>query len=444
MIDLTPTAAGKMSAARARVLDMAPYFADIVHGFTFVGMDEISTMLCTPKMVLGYGTKWAQRADILALAADIVHAVYHIASHHFERGEKVENPNLFNVAADLTINPMLAKAGWKLLNGVFPDDYGLPDGMTAEWYYAELLKQQKHGKQPKKGKGSGSGEQGSGGGQGEPGDSDPQTSGAAGKPEKPHVCKGRCGSAGGDRSQKEIEDKLNSIPDTGRTPAEIRAIEKNTATAIKAHAEQHGRGSVPGFLLDQAEAFTETSKIRWQDELSCVLRDATGQVQAGASDFSMRRPSKRSIMTGLVRPGMIEQLPEIAIVRDTSGSMGSKQLTDAVKEAYFILQLLGIDEVWYVDADTQIQGRWKRVNSAFFKSLTEAKGRGGTDFRPAIDSAMKLHPRPDMIVYLTDADGTAADFPPPGAAVVWAVIPSYFNKAPAPWGKTIIIADKEG
>ncbi len=470
----------KMAVARAAAIHKAPYFASVIYGFVFTPLEGIGTMLCTPRLILGYDPAWAAAAPVEVLAADIAHEVHHYIRKHFERAVSIDDPALFNIAGDLAINPQLIAEGWKLAaEAIFPKNFGLPDGLTTEEYY-QLLRQQKQkgggGKDEEEKPGQG-GAQGQG--QGEPNSSQapPQNPGS-GKPspgqeqgQQPNqgqgqqpgsgkqsdqgppgsgggqqgqgkgVCQGHCGGLGGTSEHKSLEKQLDGTADLGRTTAEIKTIEVRLANDIKKHIEQHGRGSVPAGLQDWASAIEEESHIRWQDELAHVLRDTTGRVQAGGDDFSLRRPSRRSLLRGFLRPGMIENLPEVAIIRDTSGSMGQKQLTDACKESYAIMQALGIDEVWFADADTQIATPWKRVGPQFFVELKEAHGRGGTDFRSGIETARRLNPRPDLIVYVTDGDGTTTKMPPPDVAVVWAIVPSYYNKAPAKWGHCVIISD---
>ena len=220
----------------------------------------------------------------------------------------------------------------------------------------------------------------------------------------------------------------------------MKVIEKKVIAAVKAHAASNGRGSIPASLRELLDAIDEPSWVRWEDELGQVLRDTTGRLQAGGQDFSLARPAKRAMMRGVVRAGMIEQLPEVAIIRDSSGSMGAPQLVAACREAYAILQALGIDEVWFTDADTAVT-EWKRVGPDFFRTLTEVTGRGGTDFVGPIASARRLHPQPDLLVYVTDGDGSAPKEAPLDLAVVWCVVPSYWNRAPAKWGHTVMISD---
>ena len=469
-----------MASARAFAIHKAPYFASVIYGFVFVALEGIRTMLCTPKMVLGYDPEWAVRATVEELAADIVHEVNHFVRKHFERAVGIDDPELFNMAGDFAINPDMKTAGWQLAaDAIFPEHLKLPPNLSTEEYY-QLLKQMKQnggGKMPepkpgdkpgerqqpqpqqgqgqqgqgqKPGQGQGQqgqkpsqGQGGQGQGQGEGEGSEGSGGGEGGEQPKPvkGICQGHCGGLGGDALDKVLEQQLDGTPDLGRSPGEMAGIEKRVANDIKQHIEQHGRGSVPGSLHDWANNFDDEPHVRWEDELAHVIRDTTGRMQAGGDDFSLRRPSKRSFLRGFLRPGMVENLPEVAIIRDSSGSMGPKQLTDAARESYGIMQSLGIEEVWFADADTEIAVPWKRVGPQFFRELKDAHGRGGTDFRQGIESAMQLNPRPDLIVYVTDGDGTTTKMPPPNVAVVWAIVPSHFNKAPAKWGHCVLITD---
>jgi hypothetical protein len=430
----------KMASARAYVLQKAPYFSSAVYALVPKPMPGIKTMLVTKQLVMGYDPAWAERATVEELGADIAHEVNHFLRHHFERAGKCD-PSLWNIAGDLAINPNLRNAGWQLAkDAIFPESFNLPEGKSAEEYYqllrnAQLQQPQlqdapKQGEKPQPPQPEGGPEEQDGGGQ-------PMS------PPPPAVPKpgtGRCGSIGG-HSDPEIEKALEKEEGLGRDPAEMQGIAQRTLHDVKEHAAKHGRGSVPGDLLEHLKAFEEVSKVHWKDLLAHIIRDATGRFQAGGDDFSLRRPSKRSCTRGFLRPGLIEHLPEVAIVRDTSGSMGQKQLADATREAYAIMQALSIEEVWFADADTALAMPWRRVGGQFFKTLTEAKGRGGTDFQPAIDSALTLQPRPNVIVYVTDGDGSVAEFPPPDVEVVWVIVPSYYKKPPATWGKTVFVED---
>jgi predicted metal-dependent peptidase len=447
----TDTVEDRLCYARAAAVFKAPYFASVIHGFVYVPMEGIRTMLCTPKMVLGYDPEWVKEATIGELAADIAHEVNHFMRKHFLRAGGVEDPKLFNIAGDLAINPDLRNAGWEIADkkskrpAIFPKDFELEEGLSTEEYYAKLLQMKAEGKLKSPSGDPSGGGQGEGdpqSGEGKPSEKDGQGQGQGqGQKPGPGICAGHCGGIAGGTDDPRMGEALDTKE--GRSEVEVQSIAKRTAAAIKAHIEAKGRGSLPANLAEFAKGLIEEPHVRWQSELAHVIRHASGRIQAGGEDFSMSRPSKRSIMRGITRPGMIEHQPEVAIVRDSSGSMNINQLNACIREAYHIMQALGVDEVWFTDADADVAVPWKRVGAAFFLNLTEVHGRGGTSFIPAIESAQKLFPPPDLLIYCTDGDGSAPKRAPPNMAVVWAIILGGYarGRAPARWGHTVVVSE---
>jgi predicted metal-dependent peptidase len=478
----TLTSDDKLQLARAEVLFKRPYYSHVVHNFTFVAVDFTETMCCTPGLILGYNESYVEMQEVPILAADIAHEVNHFLRNHFPRsiGIPVEEQELFNIAADLAENPDLIAEGWDLsTDALLPAMYGLEEGSTMEEYLEELRKMQSKGGQGalmpkdsprKKGPSGGTkpqqkkqqptpqqqqqGQQGQGSKQEQGQGRQPPQSTKAGESDSPGetpgsagVTRGCCGGIAGNpggpsRAAKERE--LDATPGMGRSEPEQKVIAMQTFADIQKHIEAHGRGSVPGSMQELLKGQLEEPVVPWEQEMQYVILDSTGRIQSGGQDYSMRRPSKRSIMRGIIRPSLVEFLPEAAFVIDSSGSMGQKELVVALREAYGVARSLGLDEVWYTEADTRIAIPWKRVGPEFFHSEIKIHGRGGTDFRQPIESALLLNPRPDILFYFTDGDGSVAAMPPPDLTVIWAIVPSYYNKAPARWGRTIIIsADPE-
>ena len=424
---MSVTAEAKISLARTIVRHKGPYYSKSMLSLVFMPMNDIGTMCLTSNLILGYSPEWSLMATPPVLAADVVHEINHFLRRHFERrGDR--DPRLVNVAGDLAINPDLIAAGWELADekterpAILPKHYGFPDGLSMEAYYALLAQseqaQHKSNKALKE-------------------LLEKIRDGAGG------TGHGDCGGIAHGVAISAAERELEALPGVGRSKAEIRSVEILADKQIKDYIAQKGRGSVPAALIRDVENRKEISRIRWQDVLARVIRTATGQLMMGDMDPSYIRPSRRSFAMGTVlRPSYVTRLPEIAIVRDTSGSMGEEQLTACVRESYSIVKSVGIDDIWYTDADAAVAMPWKRVNKEFFNTLSTASGGGGTNFGPAIKDAQRLHPRPDLLIYCTDGDGDAGD-PPRGMAVVFAIVPSYYNKAPCSWATTVIVEDPE-
>jgi len=421
----TNEAEAKISLARTIVRSKGPYYSKAMASLVFMPVQGIKTMCVTTNLILGYDPEWALMAPATVLAADVVHEINHFIRRHLYRIPGGD-PHLKNIAGDLSINPDLLIGGWDLADktsprpAILPKDFKFPDGLSQEEYYALLLKEQQK-KNPKLQEMLDALRGGQGG-----------------------VGSGACGGIAQGAGLSAAEKALEAIPGVGRSKAEIKNVEVIAAKQIKDYVAQKGRGSVPEKLIRDAELSKEISRIRWQDILSRVIRTATGQITLGGEiEPSYIRLSRRmQPEMGIIRPSYITQMPEIAIVRDTSGSMGQKQLQDCVRESYAIVKSLGIDEVWFTDADAAVAMPWQRVRKEFFEKLTTSRGGGGTDFAPAIKDALKLKPKPDLLIYCTDGDGDAGDAPR-GMGVVFAVVPSHYNKAPCEWATTVFIEDPE-
>jgi len=49
-----------------------------------------------------------------------------------------------------------------------------------------------------------------------------------------------------------------------------------------------------------------------------------------------------------------------------------------------------------------------------------------------------------VLIYFTDGDGFAPEEEPRGLSVIWCVVPSYYRRPPADWGKVIYVDSDEG
>lgn len=406
-----------MALARQLVLKSGPYYAKALYSFTFVPVpQEGSTMFLTPGLVLGYDPTWAEHASDDELAADLVHELHHLLSGHGERIAALADPRLGNLAGDLAINPPIRDAGWSLAKdgpyaAVFPEQLGLPHGKTLEEYYLLLQAQGRGGRPP------------------------------AASPGPPRVGQGQCGGIAGHPRDPAQEQALDQV--FGRGALETKLIVQQVERDVREHARTHGVGTLPGQLHHLLDVPKGPPKVPWQRVLARHLRAAAGQLQHGGDEPSRLRPARRSFTLGLVRPGFVDHVPELAVVLDTSASMSTRQLQDSLRESMGLVRRLGVSELWFCEADAAVSLTWRRVRSSFFHKVP-IHGRGGTDFRPALASAQKLRPFPPLLLYFTDGEGTAPEHPPAGRQeVIWALVKhpsaSYAPPVPAPWGRAVFI-----
>lgn len=181
-------------------------------------------------------------------------------------------------------------------------------------------------------------------------------------------------------------------------PVEAEALRRQTAQAMRAH--QRARGRLPAGWQRWAQELLEPT-VDWRRALSGAVREAAAWA-GGAVDYTYRRPSRRTPALGgrVVLPSLRRPLPRVAIVIDTSGSMGEDELAAALGEVTGVLREVGVRgnrvAVLACDADVHTVARVTSV-----EQVTLAGG-GGTDMRVGIKAALAAADRPNIVVVLTD------------------------------------------
>lgn len=446
-----------------------PYLSDTLYGLVPepVFSEPKLTMGVTPKFVLYYNPMWMLNDPDIArpnghvfLGTDIYHECNHIL-RNLERIEamltiamqkglsKKEAGELVNIAADIPINDDIDDvtnsttvpndSKLRLQHWAYRSEtFGFPKGKTMEQYLALLLKNPQQSLQMASGGGDEEGDcdeqSGEGAADGDSDGSDEDGSKGGGKPH--HGCGGIAGDSAFGELERELDEKF------GRNEADQEYIRKSTYDRIAEHQAQKGVGSTPGFHLEDITFEKAPSKVNWKRELDHVVRRATGRITAGGADYSMRRPSRRSMLLGVLRPGLVGRHPVVAFIRDTSASMSDEDLNAANNEAVSVMQRLGLDYVWFLDADVEAYGKPERVRVRQIPNLPVV-GRGGTNFIKPLQVIHKLRPRPDVCIYLTDGFGPAPAREPVGMKVVWCLVPATNGCIPAPWGHVVICSEDQ-
>lgn len=313
---------------------------------------------------------------------------------------------------DLEINDDLDAAKWpfpKTHPGVRPTDYGWKDGGLAEEYFEKLIALPRD-KQPTA----------HGGIKGMTGGHNPKQA-AAGQ--------GSCGSASGVPSPAEA---MMDLPKPERDEAELEDTRAGMAMAIEEYAAKNP-GKVPAGLVLDARRMRKKSAVDWKAQIRSVVRTAISAWQQGEGVANWARFSRRSI-GDVPRPTYRQPLPLVAVVRDTSGSMGGL-LDRMYPEIEAVLQAARA-EIILLDVDCQAYDV-RRVRSIAEAERYKMQGGGGTSFVPAFDKLLSepKAKRPGVIIYITDGYGDAPASQPPGVKVVWAMLGG--TQAPAKWGSVV-------
>lgn len=416
----------KLMLARSYVKLNAPYFSSTLYGFIPTPMENLTQRVGGPlavseRLVLFYEPAWVDTMTTSRLAAGLAHEIMHHQLRHVVRGKAYSDAKRFNYAGDLVINQLLRKQKRKFKNEqgsvelvplwdvgpdwLYPERFGFDEGLTADQYY-HLLQDTKL--------------------------PDPAFGG------------GCCGGIAGHSKNPVLEEEQNNA--RGRSAADCAHIARMTARALKQSMDGEGRGLSPGNWGEFVTMSDERFNIPWRKELPSVLRTSIGQMRSGGYDYSMRRPSLRSYLRGWPLPGLVAYDPEVALVVDSSGSMGRQQLSDAMRVCGDVLKQTGIQTAWFLEADADAQRLPQRVRARDVAHM-KINGRGGTDFSPVINGfeqrqlGGKRLPKIDLLIYITDGDGGAPPVAPRNFKVIWCIVRSSWARKAAAWGKTIFIDD---
>jgi predicted metal-dependent peptidase len=396
----------------------------------------VATAAVTEKCHLLYNPRWLSSLTVKQAATLVVHEMWHVLRLHGSRREALGSLDgaelgVWKVAADLEINDDLRGSSWDLPPGGWvPELVDLPGGKTAEWYFAEL-KQASSAKESS----GGSSKESPDGSYGEPPTDSSEESPRGGPPtgEPPLGDSPDEGSGAG--SPLPDEDAL--VGDVaGRDPVDVEAIRRSVAEAVENHVKS--AGSVPGGVERWAKEVLGPPVVPWRTLLArSVQREVA--YRTGKVDFRRDRVTGRMVGVsrawgGLhrtpIQPRMVRPDNRVALVVDTSASMGEEELGLCLREVRGCLREFE-GGVTVLSADCTVH----RVEEVFSGRAVRLFGGGGTSFVPAFEVLRKMQPRPGVVVYLTDGWGRYPSRAPSWCSVVWVLIGD--GAYSPPWGKVV-------
>jgi predicted metal-dependent peptidase len=313
-----------------------------------------------------YGRKFLEKIDTEPKVRGLIlHENLHVALKQLPRGKDMfdENQRMANIAADFVVNGIIENIKGTV-NGSSERIVDLPDGgvfdpMFDNWSMREVYN---YLKKNCKGGGKGKGQDGKGGGQGsvpsgggnEDGDGDTIT--INGKTY--------------DLSNSDQHD-LGNLKDL--THEQVKEINDSIDRALREGGMLAGRmgAKVPRAISDLLEP-----KIDWRD----ALRDFITSAIKGKDEFTWRKLNKRHMVNDIYLPSMEnETIGELVVAIDTSGSIGSAQITEFATELVSICELCSPDKVRILWWDTDVHG--EQVFEGDYQNIAQLlkpMGGGGT------------------------------------------------------------------
>lgn len=178
------------------------------------------------------------------------------------------------------------------------------------------------------------------------------------------------------------------------------------------------------------------TKVDWRE----VLREFITTTCAGNDYSTWRRPNRRYVSAGYYMPsGISEQVGELVVAIDMSGSIGARELGQFLGEVKAICDTVHPEAVRLLYWDTKVCGDEKYVGTEIenIVSSTKPKGGGGTSVT-CVPEYMSEHAiKPQAVVVLTDGY-LGNSWGTWNVPVLWCIVG---NGVVAPVGKTVHVED---
>ena len=361
----------KLITARVGLLLKASFFGNLATRLKLINADEWCATAATDGRNFYYNTRFIQLLKPKEIEFLFGHEVLHCVYDHFgRRGDR--EPQIWNVANDFCVNADLKEHGVGEFITSVPCLYDRKyNGWSSEKVYDDLMKNAKKinlsdlldqmidehldGEGDEEGSG-GDGEEVDGSGKGK----------GKGRP-------------------KISEEERRAIRD------EIKEA------MLAAAATVDGAGNIPMGVQRLIKEMTEP-KMNWRELLRMNLESTI------KSDYTWMRASRRGWHMDAVMPGMKpDEMIDVALVIDASGSMDEGMLKDILSEVQGIMDSFPVYKIHVVSFDTQVYNP-QQYDSDNLDSIVdyEVQGGGGTSFECFYEYFKENDITPHRMVVFTD------------------------------------------
>ena len=456
----------RVSDCVTELLRKQPFFGSLVLRLP-LRPDPTRETLATDGHEIRYSPRWVAETDSHLIETAMARVVMACAlKHHTRRGDR--DPERWQMASQLVTHALLRDAGFTL-----PPDAEAWDGLTVEQAYDRLRAQDgdsgDDGNAPPS---ATAGANASAAGQPSP-DGDDEDSGdptdSSGDKDRqdedgdsqPNAEDGDDQDGDGQRQDgnDEGDEGTSDAPpshdpsgtgevmdadarardggDSAEAPVDITAEEQAWDEAMhQALNIARAEGKVPG-QVEETIRGAHASTLDWRTLLRRYMTDTAKR------DYTWSRPNRRFIDSGLYLPAMhSEAMGTIVILLDTSGSIYSylELLASFWTEVREVAHELNPERVIVLQVDTRITDVAEYAGEDLPEEL-EAKGGGGTDFRPGFAWLDAEGIEPACCLYFTDMECSSYPETEPPFDVLFCNYgppPSQWNREP--WGERIDIA----
>jgi len=399
----------KLIIARTALVSSSPFFGTLAILFKFKEDKNLPFVAGTDGEYFYYNPKEIEKLSIKQLHFVFAHEVMHCALGHIWRVEKREKLR-WNFATDFVINLILEVNGFELIGGCLLD-HKFRD-MSSEQVYDILPNQKSLSIKSSNGM--------SGTEQIPNGESESN-------PTKNHEKwgKGKNGKCKNGKKNKNKTEKIVNKFGKKKSPQQ-RMWESAMANAVTSCKE---RGTSPAGMERLFE--TLIPRENWKDILSIYMSTST-------SDFDFMVRDRRSNYSDFYLPDLSseDELENIVVAVDTSGSIDNKSLNSFIAEVKSILDSFPKTKGWLIDCDSAV------ASVIPIEEVTEKKsfyGGGGTSHIPVFEEIKKRDLNPKVVICFTDLYTEYPSKYPP-YPVLWLATPDCSSQNP-PFGRVIKMKD---
>jgi len=361
----------KLITARVGLLLKASFFGNLATRLKLINADEWCGTAATDGRNFYYNTRFIQLLKPKEIEFLFGHEVLHCVYDHFgRRGER--DPQIWNIANDFCVNADLKEHGVGEFITSVPCLYDRKyNGWSSEKVYDDLMKSVKKINlsnlldqmidEHLDGEGD---EEGSGGG-----DDGEEVDGSGKGKGRPKIS---------EEDRRAIRDEIKEA-------------------MLAAAATVDGAGNIPLGVQRLIKEMTEP-KMNWRELLRMNLESTI------KSDYTWMRASRRGWHMDAVMPGMKpDEMIDIALAIDASGSMDEAMLKDILSEVQGIMDSFPVYKIHVVSFDTQVYNPQK-YDSDNLDSIVdyEVQGGGGTSFECFYEYFKENDVTPHRLVVFTD------------------------------------------
>lgn len=399
MLAVANEAEQKLIQARVRMLMRHPFFGQLALRLKLVQADDWCPTAAVDGRNFYYNSEFVNKLDQDEIVFLVGHELGHCMFEHFLRREE-RNPQLWNMAGDFVINWILKR---ERIGTVINKVKILLDPKYADWMtedvYDDLLQNNVKYEDTLDVHLDLSGE---GDGQGEGKD------GKDGKGNKP--------SPLSPEERKKLQDELKE--------------------AMMQAAQAAGAGNTPVEIQRMINQLVEP-KMDWRQVIRTNIESNI------KNDFTFQRPNRKGWHMGAVLPGMDrDQMIDICLAIDTSGSISNSMLTDFVSEVAGIMEQFGEYRIRIWQFDTAVYG-YDEFTHDDGRDMREYEitGGGGTDFTVNWDYMEQEGINPDQFIMFTDGMPWGSWGNPDYCDTVFLIHGGYGKEAP--FGTTVLYEEPQ-